>query len=98
MIVWGIGPSRGAASSLRCRASSYTSVLGQSLMTANPPAVSPYRVEYPTAISDLLPVVRTSQSNLLDRAISRLPRIRAWMFSSVRSAGRPSNTAQSTSS
>ena len=30
---------------LRCRASSYTSVFGQSLITAKPPAESPYRVE-----------------------------------------------------
>ena len=37
---------------------SYTLVFGRSLMTAKPPDMSPYSVQYPTAISLLLPVVR----------------------------------------
>ena len=40
----------------------------------------------------MLPVVSTSQPNLFDSAISRLPRIRAWRFSSVMSGSRPSKT------
>ena len=45
--------------------------------------MSPYSVAYPTAISDLLPVVRTIEPNLFESAISSVPRMRAWMFSSV---------------
>jgi hypothetical protein len=51
--------------------------------------VSPYSVEYPTAASDLLPVVSTSQPNLLDRAMRVTPRMRLCRFSSVRSSSRP---------
>ena len=35
-------------------------------MTANPPAESPYRVEYPVASSLLLPVVSTIQPRALE--------------------------------
>jgi hypothetical protein len=45
-----------------------------------------------------LPVVSTSQPNLFDSAISRLPRMRAWMFSSVMSGSRPANVSASISS
>ena len=38
--------------------------------------------------SDLFPVVSTSQPNLLDRAITAFPLMRAWMFSSVMSGSR----------
>jgi hypothetical protein len=44
------------------------------------------------AISLLLPVVSTMEPNLLDRAMRNTPRIRAWMFSSVVSSGRPLNS------
>ena len=47
--------------------------------------MSPYSVAYPTAYSLLLPVASTSEPNLFEIAISRLPRIRAWRFSSVTS-------------
>src|SRR3990172_11831226 len=40
---------------LRHRTRSYTSVFGTSLMGANPPAMSPYRVAYPTACSLFFP-------------------------------------------
>jgi hypothetical protein len=36
--------------------------------------------------SDLLPVLRTRAPNLLARAMRKLPRMRAWMFSSVTSS------------
>ena len=39
-------------------------------------------VAYPVAISLLLPVVSTSQPNLLESAMIRLPLIRDCMFSS----------------
>jgi hypothetical protein len=47
------------------------------------------------AISLLLPVVSTMLPNLLDSAISSTPRMRAWMFSSVVSCGRPANSCAS---
>src|SRR5438034_8469492 len=65
------GMGGGSDRVLRHRHSSYTSVFGTSLIGANPPARSPYRVEYPTAISLLLPVARTSDPNLFEMAISR---------------------------
>src|SRR5712691_12694323 len=51
--------------------------------------MSPYRVQYPTAISDLLPVLRTMEPNLLDSAIKKFPRTLACRFSSVTFSGRP---------
>ena len=65
------------------RLSLYTSVLGTSLMTAKPPAMSPYSVAYPMAISLLLPVVSVSHPNLLEMDMIMLPRMRAWTFSSA---------------
>jgi hypothetical protein len=38
--------------------------------------MSPYSVQYPTDISLLLPVVSSNDPNLLESAISRLPRMR----------------------
>jgi len=61
-------------------------------MTARLPHISPYRVQYPTAFSDLFPVVKRSELNLLDMAISRLPLILACIFSSVSFSLNPSNT------
>ena len=52
-------------------------------MTAKPPAMSPYSVAYPMAISLLLPVVNTIQPNLLEIVIRTLPRILACTFSSA---------------
>ena len=75
----------------------YTNVLGTSLMTARPPAMSPYSVQYPTASSLLLPVVSSSAPNLFESAIRTPPRTRAWMFSSVTSGGRPAKIAWSAS-
>ncbi len=49
-------------------------------------------VAYPTAISDLFPVVSSISPNLLLIAISITPRSRDWIFSSVTSAPRPANT------
>jgi hypothetical protein len=43
----------------------------------------------------LLPVVSRSAPNLLESAIIRTPRTRAWMFSSVTSRGRPAKTGPS---
>src|SRR2546430_8910160 len=48
-------------------------------------------------LSDLLPVATSIQPNLLDSAISRTPRARAWMFSSVRSGSLPLNGSASAS-
>ncbi len=67
-------------------------------MTANPPAMSPYRVAYPVAISLLLPVVSTIQPNLFEIVISTLPRIRACTFSSASPSAVPSNIGASISS
>ena len=39
----------------------------------------------------MFPVVSTISPNLLDRAMRIVPRMRAWRFSSVVSAARPSN-------
>jgi hypothetical protein len=39
-----------------------------------------------------LPVLRSRARNLLHRAISRVPRILAWRFSSVSSCGSPVKT------
>src|ERR1041384_8706670 len=65
---------------------SYTRDLGTSFSTAKPPAESPYSVEYPVAISLLLPVVNTIVSvHLLEYAINNVPRMRACQFSSVTS-------------
>ena len=36
-------------------------VFGTSPITARPPFISPYRVQYPTASSDLLPVVSSNE-------------------------------------
>ena len=47
-------------------ASSYTINFGTSEITASPPAMSPYSVQYPTASSDLLPVLKTIDPNLLE--------------------------------
>ena len=47
----------------------------------NPPAESPYRVEYPVAISLLLPVVSTRCPSLLDTAMLITPRTRDCRFS-----------------
>ena len=44
----------------------------------------------------MLPVVSTMEPNLLDSAISRVPRMRDCRFSSVVSASRPSNSGAST--
>ncbi|CFP61748.1 Uncharacterised protein [Bordetella pertussis] len=46
----------------------------------------------------MLPVVSTSRPVLLDSAISKVPRARAWMFSSVASTGRPANCGASAAS
>ena len=70
---------------LRQRETRYTIIFGRSAITASPPFISPYSVQYPTAISDLFPVVSNSDPNLLDNAISSAPRMRDWMFSSVTS-------------
>jgi hypothetical protein len=43
----------------------------------------------------LLPVVSTIEPNLFDSAISKVPRMRAWMFSSVASSARPANSCAS---
>ncbi len=64
-------------------------------MTPRPPDMSPYSVQYPTASSDLLPVVSSKADRLFDSAISRLPRMRAWMFSSVTSRAVPANAPAS---
>jgi hypothetical protein len=47
------------------------------------------------AISLLLPVVSTMEPNLLDSAISSVPRMRACRFSSVVSSARPANCGAS---
>ena len=78
--IGGVAPTR-AASSLRHRDSSQTSVLGTSLIGPNPPAESPYSVEYPVASSLLLPVVSTRCPPALDSPISTTPRTRACRFS-----------------
>ena len=44
-----------------------------SLMGAYPPHISPYKVEYPTAYSDLFPVARTMYPYLFDKAINKSP-------------------------
>jgi hypothetical protein len=49
------------------------------------------------AISLLLPVVSTIAPVLLDSAISSMPRMRDWRFSSVVSSGRPANWGASMS-
>src|SRR5665213_3647036 len=58
-------------------------------MTANPPAESPYSVEYPVAISLLFPVVSTIHPWAFDSAMSSTPRMRLWRFSSVSPSGAP---------
>src|ERR1700679_1117215 len=65
------------------RLSSYTSVLYTSPITASAPTISPYSVQYPQAISLLLPVVSTSAPVLFDSAINKLPRILGCRFSSA---------------
>src|SRR5664280_2288921 len=80
--IGGVAP-RAAASALRQRARAHTSVLGTSLIGANPPAESPYRVEKPVASWLLLPVVSTRCPCSLDNAISAVPRTRACRFSSA---------------
>src|SRR4030067_762217 len=60
---------------------------GDALILLNHPPVRPCGVAYPTLISLLFPVVSTRWPNLLERAMRIMPRIRAWMFSSVVSAG-----------
>src|SRR6266850_4866984 len=70
----------------------YTRVLGTSEIAASPPTMSPYRVQYPTASSDLLPVLSTNAQNLLESAISTAPRMRDCKFSSVTSSSRPAKT------
>src|SRR5438270_3731101 len=77
--------------------SSYTSVFGTSFSTAKPPAMSPYSVEYPVAISLLFPVVNTRWPNLFDSAINIVPRIRAWRFSSANPGFVPANVSASVS-
>ena len=54
-------------------------------------------MKYPTAVSLLLPVVKTIQPNLLDSAISVVPRTRLCRFSSVKSADRFSKLGSSIS-
>jgi hypothetical protein len=55
-------------------------------------------VEYPTASSLLLPVVRTSQPrNLFERAMRSVPRMRGCRFSSVRSSSSPAKLGPSSS-
>src|ERR1035438_7839188 len=51
---------------LRQRETRYTIIFGRSAITANPPFMSPYSVQYPTDISLLLPVVSSSGPNLLE--------------------------------
>src|SRR5580765_6395277 len=65
--------------------SRYTVVFMTSLRTAKPPAMSPYKVQYPVLISLLFPVLSTIQLNLFESDIKYVPRTRAWMFSSVTS-------------
>ena len=50
-----------------------TCVLYKSFKGENPPHISPYSVEYPTANSDLFPVANKIDLNLLEIAISMLP-------------------------
>ncbi|CAB4852915.1 unannotated protein [freshwater metagenome] len=50
-------------------------------------------MKYPTAISLLLPVVSTIQPNLLESAISVVPRMRLCRFSSVRSGALSANAS-----
>ena len=57
--------------------------------------MSPYSVQYPTDNSDLLPVVSSSAPRVLESAISRLPRMRAWMFSAVTPGGAPPSAPRS---
>src|ERR1700722_21006284 len=76
--------------------SAYTFVFITSPITASAPTISPYSVQYPTDISLLLPVVKTSEPNLFDRAISNAPRIRACRFSSANPTGDPANNGFST--
>ena len=77
------------------RDSEYTMVFGTSLITASPPHISPYSVQYPTASSLLLPVVSTSAPVLFESAISVTPRSRDCRFSSVTSGARPANSGAS---
>ena len=84
-------PSR----SLNHCASWYTSVLYKSAMGARPPQVSPYRVQYPAATSDLFPVAKSIQWNLLENDIITTPRMRDWMFSSVTSRSLPAKAGAS---
>ncbi len=53
------------------------------MIGAKPPAVSPYSVENPAAVSDLLPVVSTSQPCWFESAIRIRPRSRACTFSAA---------------
>src|SRR5258706_12386357 len=64
-------------------------------MTARPPTMSPYSVQYPTATSLLLPVESTSAPNLFDNDICTIARLRDWIFSSVASSGKPAKTGAS---
>ena len=52
-------------------------------MGPNPPAESPYRVEYPVASSDLFPVVKARCPSALDRPMRITPRTRACRFSAA---------------
>ena len=52
------------------------------------------RVAYPTAISDLLPVVSTMAPVLFDSAMRIVPRMRACRFSSVASGARCRNCGE----
>ena len=54
-------------------------------MGAKPPALSPYIVVYPTAISDLLPVDKRRALSVLEMPISNTARILACRFSPAKS-------------
>ena len=73
-----------------CLARANTMVLGTSDMRAKPPAMSPYRVQYPTESSDLFPVETKMAPSRLDMAMRMLPRMRAWIFSSATLTSRSS--------
>ena len=55
--------------------SSYTSVLFKSPIADNPPLISPYKVQYPSANSVLFPVDKTKEPNLFENAIKIFPLI-----------------------
>ena len=93
--IGGVSP-RSAACSLRHRARSQTSVLSTSLIGPKPPAESPYRVEYPVAISLLFPVVSTRCPAALLSPIRITPRIRDCRFSAASPARSSSASKLST--